>query len=163
MLFRSTVKVTVFWWILFVAVATWVLFKTRFGNWIFAVGGDKEAARAVGVPVDRVKIILFMTVAASCWFVGQHNLYEFDSIQAGQGVGNEFLYIIAAVVGGCAMTGGKGTAIGTALGALIYGMTNQGIVYAGWNPDWLKFFLGAVLLMAVLANNSFSKFSEAKK
>ena len=144
-------------------MATWVLFKTRFGNWIFAVGGDKEAARAVGVPVDRVKIILFMTVAASCWFVGQHNLYEFDSIQAGQGVGNEFLYIIAAVVGGCAMTGGKGTAIGTALGALIYGMTNQGIVYAGWNPDWLKFFLGAVLLMAVLANNSFSKFSEAKK
>ncbi|MGO3363400.1 MAG: ABC transporter permease, partial [Corynebacterium sp.] len=69
-----TVQVTVFWWILFVAIATWVLFKTRFGNWIFAVGGDKEAARAVGVPVDRVKIILFMTVAASCWFVGQHNL-----------------------------------------------------------------------------------------
>ena len=162
-IFGVTVKVTVFWWILFVAVATWVLFKTRFGNWIFAVGGDKEAARAVGVLVDRVKIILFMTVAASCWFVGQHNLYEFDSIQAGQGVGNEFLYIIAAVVGGCAMTGGKGTAIGTALGALIYGMTNQGIVYAGWNPDWLKFFLGAVLLMAVLANSSFSKFSEAKK
>ncbi|MGO3361799.1 MAG: ABC transporter permease subunit, partial [Corynebacterium sp.] len=107
--------------------------------------------------------ILFMTVAASCWFVGQHNLYQFDSIQAGQGVGNEFLYIIAAVVGGIAMTGGKGTAIGTAIGALIYGMTNQGIVYAGWNPDWLKFFVGAVLLAAVLSNNSFSKFSEARK
>ncbi|MDN6324719.1 MAG: ABC transporter permease [Corynebacterium sp.] len=162
-IFGVTVKVTVFWWILFVAVATWVLFKTRFGNWIFAVGGDKEAARAVGVPVDRVKIILFMTVAASCWFVGQHNLYQFDSIQAGQGVGNEFLYIIAAVVGGCAMTGGKGTAVGTAIGALIFGMTNQGIVYAGWNPDWFKFFLGGVLLLAVLANNSFSKYSEARQ
>ncbi|WP_291480339.1 ABC transporter permease [Corynebacterium sp.] len=158
-----TVQVTVFWWMLFVAVASWVLFKTRFGNWIFAVGGDRDAARAVGVPVDRVKIILFMTVAASCWFVGQHNLYQFDSIQAGQGVGNEFLYIIAAVVGGCAMTGGKGTAVGTAIGALIFGMTNQGIVYAGWNPDWFKFFLGGVLLLAVLANNSFSKYSEARQ
>jgi simple sugar transport system permease protein len=158
-----TVQVTVFWWFLFVAVASWVLFKTRFGNWIFAVGGNKDAARAVGVPVDRVKIILFMTVAASCWFVGQHNLYQFDSIQAGQGVGNEFLYIIAAVVGGCAMTGGKGTAVGTAVGALIFGMTNQGIVYAGWNPDWFKFFLGGVLLLAVLANNSFSKYSEARQ
>ncbi|MCJ7857965.1 ABC transporter permease [Corynebacterium kalidii] len=158
-----TVQVTVFWWIFFVAVASWVLFKTRFGNWIFAVGGDRDAARAVGVPVDRVKIILFMTVAASCWFVGQHNLYQFDSIQAGQGVGNEFLYIIAAVVGGCAMNGGKGTAVGTAVGALIFGMTNQGIVYAGWNPDWFKFFLGGVLLLAVLANNSFSKYSEARQ
>ncbi|WP_010119804.1 ABC transporter permease [Corynebacterium nuruki] len=162
-IFGVTFKVTIFWWILFVAVASWVLFKTKFGNWIFAVGGDPDASRAVGVPVNRVKIILFMVVAAACWFVGQHNLYSFDSIQAGQGVGNEFLYIIAAVVGGCAMTGGKGTAIGTALGALIYGMTNQGIVYAGWNPDWLKFFVGAVLLLAVLANNSFSKFTEARK
>lgn len=162
-LFGVTFKVTILWWILFVAVAHVVLFKTRFGNWIFAVGGNPEAARAVGVPVDRVKITLFMVVAASCWFVGQHNLFEFDSIQAGQGVGNEFLYIIAAVVGGCAMTGGKGTAIGTAIGALIYGMTNQGIVYAGWNPDWLKFFVGGVLLLAVLSNNSFSRFTEAHR
>lgn len=162
-IFGVDVKITVFWWILFVAVAHGVLFKTKFGNWIFAVGGNPEASRAVGVPVDRVKIILFMVVAASCWFVGQHNLYEFDSIQAGQGVGNEFFYIIAAVVGGVAMTGGKGTAIGTAIGALIYGMTTQGIVYAGWNPDWLKFFVGGVLLLAVLSNRSFTKFTEARK
>ncbi|AGP31442.1 ABC transporter permease [Corynebacterium terpenotabidum] len=162
-IFGVDLKVTVLWWILFVVIGHVVLFKTKFGNWIFAVGGSPEASRAVGVPVARVKIILFMIVAASCWFVGQHNLFEFDSIQAGQGVGNEFLYIICAVVGGCAMTGGKGTAIGTAIGAVIYGMTNQGIVYAGWNPDWLKFFLGGVLLLAVLSNNSFSKFTEARK
>lgn len=161
--FGVSVKITVLWWVLFVLVAHVVLFRTKFGNWVFAVGGNPSAARAVGVPVDRVKIILFMVVAASCWFVGQHNLYNFDSIQAGQGVGNEFFYIIAAVVGGVAMTGGKGTAVGTAVGALIYGMTTQGIVYAGWNPDWLKFFVGAVLLLAVLSNNSFSKFTEARK
>ncbi|CAQ04393.1 ABC transporter permease [Corynebacterium urealyticum] len=155
--FGVDVQITVVWWLLFVALASWLLFKTRFGNWIFAVGGDADAARAVGVPVRRVKITLFMFVAFSAWFVGMHNLFAFDSIQAGQGVGNEFLYIIAAVIGGCSLTGGRGTAIGTAIGALIFGMTNQGIVYAGWNPDWFKFFLGAMLLLAVLTNNSFSR------
>ena len=153
------VKTIVFWWLLFVALASVLLFKTRFGNWIFAVGGDAEAARATGVPVRRVKVILFMFVGFAAWFMGMHNLFAFDSIQAGQGVGNEFLYIIAAVIGGCALTGGRGTAIGTAIGALIFGMTNQGIVYAGWNPDWFKFFLGAMLLFAVLTNNSVSKFT----
>lgn len=151
-----TLRATVLWWILFVAVASFVLYKTRFGNWIFAVGGDQDAARAVGVPVRRVKIFLFMFVGFAAWFVGMHTLFAFDSIQAGQGIGNEFLYIIAAVIGGCAMTGGRGTAVGTAIGALIFGMTNQGIVYAGWNPDWFKFFLGAMLLLAVLTNMSFA-------
>ena len=161
-IFGVSVRVTVFWWLLFVAIASWLLFKTRFGNWIFAVGGDADAARAVGVPVRRVKIILFMFVGFAAWFVGMHNLFAFDSIQAGQGVGNEFLYIIAAVIGGCALTGGRGTAIGTAIGALIFGMTNQGIVYAGWNPDWFKFFLGAMLLFAVITNNSFSRWAGAR-
>jgi len=161
-IFGVEVRITVFWWLFFVALGSWLLYKTRFGNWIFAVGGDAEAARAVGVPVRRVKIILFMFVAFAAWFVGMHNLFAFDSIQAGQGVGNEFLYIIAAVIGGCALTGGRGTAIGTAIGALIFGMTNQGIVYAGWNPDWFKFFLGVMLLFAVISNNSFSRLMGAR-
>ena len=161
-IFGVHVQVTVLWWILFVALGSWLLFKTRFGNWVFAVGGDAEAARAVGVPVRRVKITLFMFVAFAAWFVGMHNLFAFDSIQAGQGVGNEFLYIIAAVIGGCALTGGRGTAVGTAIGALIFGMTNQGIVYAGWNPDWFKFFLGVMLLLAVISNNSFSRLMGAR-
>src|SRR5699024_4831852 len=93
----------------------------------------------------------------SAWFVGMHNLFAFDSIQAGQGVGNEFLYIIAAVIGGCSLTGGRGTALGTAIGALIFGMTHHGIVYAGWNADWFKCCLGAMLLLAVLSNKSFSR------
>lgn len=160
-IFGVNVRVTVFWWLLFVALASFLLLKTRFGNWVFAVGGDQESARAVGVPVRRVKITLFMFVGFAAWFVGMHNLFAFDSIQAGQGVGNEFLYIIAAVIGGCALTGGRGTAVGTAIGALIFGMTNQGIVYAGWNPDWFKFFLGAMLLFAVFTNTSFSNFQKA--
>ena len=105
---------------------------------------------------------LFMLVGSAAWFVGMHTLFAFDSIQAGQGIGNEFLYIIAAVIGGCSMTGGRGTAVGTAIGALIFGMTNQGIVYAGWNPDWFKFFLGAMLLFAVLTNTSVANFTRKR-
>ncbi|WP_115684546.1 ABC transporter permease [Corynebacterium senegalense] len=155
-----SISVTVLWWIAFVALASFLLFRTKFGNWITAVGGDQDAARAVGVPVRGVKIALFMLVGFAAWFVGMHTLFAFDSIQAGQGVGNEFLYIIAAVIGGCSMTGGRGTAVGTAIGALIFGMTNQGIVYAGWNPDWFKFFLGAMLLFAVFTNTSFANYTK---
>ncbi len=154
-----SVRITVLWWILFTLVATYVLFKTRIGNWIFAVGGNLDSARAVGVPVNKVKIGLFMFVGFAAWFVGMHVLFSFNTIQSGQGVGNEFLYIIAAVIGGCLLTGGYGTAIGTLIGAFIFGMTNQGIVYAGWNPDWFKFFLGAMLLFAVIANNAFRNYA----
>jgi simple sugar transport system permease protein len=153
------VRVTVLWWILFTVIATWVLFKTRIGNWIFAVGGNQDSARAVGVPVTKVKIGLFMLVGFCAWFVGMHLLFSFNTIQSGQGIGNEFFYIIAAVIGGCLLTGGYGTAIGTLIGAFIFGMTNQGIVYAGWNPDWFKFFLGAMLLFAVIANNVFRNYA----
>ena len=147
------------WWILFTLIATYVLFKTKVGNWIFAVGGNQDSARAVGVPVVRVKVGLFMLVGFCAWFVGMHLLFAFNTIQSGQGIGNEFLYIIAAVIGGCLLTGGYGTAVGTLIGAFIFGMTNQGIVYAGWNPDWFKFFLGAMLLFAVIANNAFRSYA----
>jgi simple sugar transport system permease protein len=156
------VRITVLWWILFTAIATFVLFKTRVGNWIFAVGGNQDSARAVGVPVTKVKIGLFMVVGFCAWFVGMHLLFSFNTIQSGQGIGNEFFYIIAAVIGGCLLTGGYGTAIGTLIGAFIFGMTNQGIVYAGWNPDWFKFFLGAMLLFAVIANNVFRNYAAKK-
>ncbi len=147
-----TVRVTVLWWIFFVALATWILLRTRLGNWIFAAGGNAASARAVGVPVNKVKIGLFMGVAFMCWFYGMHTLFAFNTVQSGQGVGNEFLYIIAAVVGGCLLTGGYGSAIGAAVGAFIFGMTTQGIVFAGWDPSWFRFFLGAMLLLAVVLN-----------
>ena len=78
-------------------------------------------------------------------------------------LGNEFIYIIAAVVGGCLLTGGYGSAVGAAIGALIFGMVNQGIVYAGWNPYWFTFFVGALLLGAILLNNWVRKLAEAMR
>ncbi|WP_304453360.1 ABC transporter permease [Nocardiopsis sp. YSL2] len=146
------VRITVLWWLVFVAVATWVLMRTKVGNWIYAVGGNQESARAVGVPVARVKIGLFMTVGFTAWFSGMHLLFMFNTVQSGEGVGNELLYIMAAVVGGCLLTGGYGTVVGAAIGAFIYGMTRQGIVYAGWDNNWVFFFVGAMLLLAVVVN-----------
>ncbi|MFC5719215.1 ABC transporter permease [Streptomyces gamaensis] len=156
-------QVTVLWWFALVALATWVLLRTRAGNWIFAVGGGADAARAVGVPVNRTKIWLYMAVAFGAWVSGQHLLMSYDVVQSGEGVGNELLYIIAAVIGGCLMTGGYGSAIGAAVGAFIFGMTSKGIVYAQWNPDWFKFFLGAMLLLATLLNAWVRKRAEASK
>ncbi|MPY77422.1 MAG: ABC transporter permease [Actinophytocola sp.] len=147
-----SVQLTVLWWILFVALATWVLLRTKVGNWIYAAGGNADAARAVGVPVNYTKIGLFMTVGFMAWFVGMHNLFRFNTVQSGEGVGQELIYIAAAVIGGCALMGGWGTAIGAAIGALILGMAQQGVVYAGWNPDLFMFFIGATLLIAVVLN-----------
>ncbi|MEU7414832.1 ABC transporter permease [Streptomyces sp. NPDC042638] len=146
------VKITVIWWLVFAALATWVLLRTKYGNWIFAVGGDKDSARAVGVPVTFTKISLFMLVGFGAWFVGMHNLFSFNTVQSGEGVGQELIYIAAAVIGGCLLTGGYGSAIGPVFGAFMFGMVQQGIVYAGWNPDWFKAFLGVMLLGAVLIN-----------
>ncbi|KOU00605.1 ribose ABC transporter permease [Streptomyces sp. NRRL F-5755] len=157
------IQVTILWWIGLVALATWILLRTRAGNWIFAVGGGADAARAVGVPVTKTKIGLYMGVALAAWISGQHLLFSYDAIQSGDGVGNEFLYIIAAAVGGCLMTGGYGSAIGAAVGAFIFGMASKGIVYAQWNPDWYKFFLGAMLLLATLLNAWVRKRAEATK
>jgi simple sugar transport system permease protein len=142
------------WWaIAVIIVATWVLQRTRSGNWIFAVGGAQTSARQVGVPVFRTKIGLFMTTAFGAWIVGMLTLFKTTTAQSTTGVGQEFVYIICAVVGGCLLTGGYGSAVGAALGALIYGMVHQGIIYAGWDNDWLYAFLGAMLLGAVLVNN----------
>ncbi|MCX4987609.1 MULTISPECIES: ABC transporter permease [unclassified Streptomyces] len=156
-------KITILWWFVLVAVATWILLRTRVGNWIYAVGGGEEAARAVGVPVDRTKIGLYMGVAFGAWISGQHLLFSFDVVQSGEGVGNELIYIIAAVIGGCLITGGYGSAVGAAVGALIFGMVSKGIVFAEWNPDWFKFFLGVMLLLATLLNHWVRKRAEATK
>ena len=155
-------SILIAWWLIFVAAATYALLRTRIGNWILASGGNDASARAVGVPTTKVKIGLFMFVGFSAWFYSMHQLSAFNTIQAGSGIGNEFLYIIAAVVGGCALTGGYGSAIGSAIGAFIYGMTVQGIVYAGWDPNWFRFFLGSMLLLAVILNMNVKRLSGRK-
>ena len=146
------ISIAIVYWLVFVAIATWVLLRTNIGNWIFAIGGQADSARAVGVPVKRVKVALFMVVGFSCWFLAMHQLFDYNTVQSGAGIGNELLYIAAAVVGGCLLTGGYGSAVGSALGAFIFGMTTEGVIYADWDPDWFQFFVGAMLLLATVVN-----------
>lgn len=145
-------KVTVLYWVVLTGVAAYLMQRTQVGNWIFAVGGDAEAARAVGVPVRATKVGLFMAVGFCAWLSGMHLLFQFNTVQSGEGVGKEFVFIIAAVIGGCLLTGGYGSVVGASIGALIFGMTQLGINYAGWNPDWFRAFLGLMLLLATIVN-----------
>lgn len=149
---RWAFTVEVAWWLGLIALGTWVLQRTRWGNWIYAIGGDANAARNVGVPVRRTKVGLFVLVSVAAALVGTISAVELTSVSAGQGTGLEFYYIIAAVVGGTLLTGGAGSVIGASLGALILGMTTLGIQYAGWDSTWRFTFFGVILFLAVLVN-----------
>jgi simple sugar transport system permease protein len=143
---------SIVWWLALTAVATWILLRTRVGNWIFASGGDANAARNVGVPVRQVKIGLFMTTAMCATVFACVQTLSVGSADVLRGELKEFEAIIASVIGGCLLTGGYGSAIGASFGALIFGTVQQGIFYTGVNTDWFKVFLGAMLLVAVLFN-----------
>ncbi|OIV38621.1 ribose ABC transporter permease [Mangrovactinospora gilvigrisea] len=152
--------VSILWWIGATALLSGVLLKTRFGNWVFAAGGAPLQARAVGVPVRSTKVALFMLTGLGAWLVGNINVLRYTTVQANQGIGLELQYIVAAVIGGCLMTGGFGSVVGAAIGALLFGMVRQGIVFADWNSDWFMLFLGVLLLVAVLANDVFRRRAE---
>jgi simple sugar transport system permease protein len=149
----SGVPVSIVWFIAFAIVATWVLLRTRVGNWIYASGGDANAARNSGVPVNRVKTSLFMLTATAAALVAILTVLDAGSTDARRGLQKEFEAIIAAVIGGCLLTGGYGSAIGAFIGAIIFGVVSIGLTYTSFDSDWFQVFLGTMLLTAVLFNN----------
>jgi simple sugar transport system permease protein len=151
--FADGIPVSILWWIGLSIVATWILLRTRFGNWIFAVGGDANAARNVGVPVAKVKIVLFILTACTATLLAMIQVLTAGSADTLRGTQREFEAIIAAVIGGNLLTGGYGSAIGAMFGALIFGTVSTGIFYTGVDTDWFKIFLGAMVLIAVLFND----------
>jgi len=150
-------SISIIWWLAIALIATYILLRTRPGNWIFGMGGDANAARNVGVPVNRMKIILFMATAASAWLVATIQVLSASGADTLRGEQREFYAIIAVVIGGTLLTGGYGSAIGAVFGALTVGMVQQGIVYTGIDSDWFQVFLGAMLIVAVLVNNFIRK------
>lgn len=143
----------VIWWLALTAAGAFALAHTRIGNWIQAVGGDANAAKNVGIPVARVKVGLFVFMAfCSCVFAVLQ-VADAGSAAADRGLQKEFEAIIAAVIGGCLLTGGYGSVIGAAFGALIFGMVQIGIGYTSIDNNWYRVFLGLMLLIAVLFNN----------
>ena len=146
------IPMSILWWLLLTVVATYILLRTRIGNWIFASGGDAAAARNVGVPVRQVKIGLFIATALAATLFATIQSLVAGSADVLRGDQKEFEAIIASVIGGCLLTGGYGSAIGASFGALIFGTVEQGIFYTGVNTDWFKVFLGGMLLIAVMFN-----------
>ncbi len=129
-----------------------LLTRTSFGNWIYASGGDAQAARYAGVPVNRVKILMFMFTAFCATVFATAQVMEFGSAAADRGVLKEFEAIISVVIGGALLTGGYGSVIGAALGALIFGVVQQGLFFAGVESSLFRVFLGIILLLAVILN-----------
>jgi simple sugar transport system permease protein len=147
------IPVEMLWAVGVTIVATIVLMRTNFGNWIFASGGDSEAARTIGVPVARVKTLLFMGTSCAAALVAIITVLSVGTADTLRGDQKEFEAIIAAVIGGCLLTGGYGSAIGACLGAIIFGMVKLGLTYTGFDLDYYLVFLGGMLLVAVLFNN----------
>ncbi len=147
------VPMSIIWWIALTVFCTWLLTRTRFGNWIFASGGDANAARNLGVPVARTKITLFVLTALAAALFAAIQVLVTGSADTQRGNLKEFEAIIAVVIGGTLLTGGYGSAVGAMFGALMFGVVQMGIFYTGIDTDWFKLFLGAMMLTAVLFNS----------
>ena len=144
--------VSLLWFVAATASATWVLWRTRFGNAVLASGGARRAARELGVAVRRTTVTLFCLTSAAGWLLGTLALVRSGGVQTGGGLTTDINFIIVAVLGGCLITGGYGSAVGAAIGALLYATTREGILLVGWDARWFQALLGVLLLVAVLAN-----------
>lgn len=154
-LFRGNaggLPMSVWWWLGISAFAAWVLHRTRFGNWVYAVGGSKDAAVRSGVDARRVKVALFTAVPVAAVIVATLSSLEVNQADVNRGPGMEFQTIVAAVIGGTLISGGAGSPIGTLFGALLFGMVSQGFFFTNIDSNWFLTFLGTVLLVAVAIN-----------
>jgi simple sugar transport system permease protein len=145
--------ISIWWWVLLTIVLGWVLFKTPYGNWNFAAGGDALAAHNIGVPVAQVKISLFMLTSVTAALLAVIQVLDTGTTDVLRGEQKELQAIASAVIGGCLLTGGYGSVFGATIGALILGVVQQGIFYTGISTDWFRAVLGGILLAAVLLNN----------
>ncbi len=145
-------RVSLLWWVAVTLLASWLLWRTRFGNAVMGSGGAAQPSRELGVPVARTTVLLFLGTSAAGWLIGTLGLVRLSGVQVNPVLGSEIEYIVVAVIGGCLLTGGYGSVVGASIGALLYATAREGIVLAGWDPRWFQAFLGMLLLLALLAN-----------
>ena len=148
-------QVIILWWIALTVVFAFVLHKTRYGNWIFALGGDKVSARNAGIPTTRLTIALFILSATAASFVGMCQAILFNSAQVSGGMGYIFNAISSVVVGGVLLTGGFGSVMGIFVGTLTFAIVIQGIYFTQIDRNWSNLIIGVTLLVAMAMNESF--------
>ena len=146
------------WFIIIAGAAWYVLARTQLGSWIYATGDNKESARANGVPVNRVKVGLFMFSAFCATIFATCQVFDTNSSDAAKGMFKELEAIAIAVVGGILMTGGFGTIVGVVFGAVTFGLVANAVFFIPWiDGAWFRVFVGTVLLAAVFANERIRK------
>lgn len=145
-------RVSLVWWLAVTLLASWLLWRTRFGNAVLATGGARRPARELGVPVGWTTVVLYLGTAGAGWLLGTLSLARIGAVQVDPGLGAEIQFVVVAVIGGCLLNGGYGSAVGAAYGALLYAVAREGIALAGWDPRWFQTLLGVLLLVALLAN-----------
>ncbi|WP_323770854.1 ABC transporter permease [Antarctobacter sp.] len=150
-------QVIIVWWVVIAVIFWFVVHQSRYGNWVFAMGGDRESARNLGIPVDRMTIGLFILTATSASFVGMCQAILFNSAQVSGGMNIIFNVIVSVVVGGVLLTGGFGSVIGIFFGTLTFAVVSQGIYFTDIDRNWSSLIIGAMLLIAVGLNESFRK------
>lgn len=140
------------WFIALAVLFAFILTKTPYGNWVFATGGDKEAARSRGVSVGRVKLVAFTISGLLAGLSGCIVLSRFGMASPVFGIGLELEAIAAAVIGGALLMGGYGTIIGAFFGVFVVGMVRIGLIFVGAPPFWYQAFVGAILVIAAIIN-----------
>ncbi len=148
-------NVSIFWWIAFAAVIFFVLHYAPIGNWIFALGGDRDSARNAGIPTAALTIRLYMLSGFAAAFVGILQLMTYQNAQVATGQSFIFNSIMCVVIGGVILTGGSGSVIGIVIGTATFAIVNQGIFFSGLDPNVGSVIIGALLLAAVLSNDGF--------
>ncbi len=156
-LIGGSYQVIIFWWLLLTATLAFVVHRTRYGNWVFAMGGDRESARNLGIPASGVTVILFVLSATSACFVGMCQAILFNSAQVSGGMNFIFNAIVSVVVGGVLLTGGYGSVIGIFFGTLTFAIVNQGIYFTQIDRNWSNLIIGVTLLIAVAMNEWFRR------
>lgn len=148
-------NVSMFWWAGFAALVFYLLHLSPVGNWIFAIGGDRESARNAGIPTRQLTISLYMLSGLAAAFVGILQLMTYQSAQVATGQSFIFNSIMCVVIGGVLLTGGSGSVIGIVIGTATFAVVNQGIFFTGLDPNVGSVIIGALLLAAVLSNDGF--------
>lgn len=140
------------WFLALALFFSLILTRTRYGNWVFATGGKKEVARAMGINVNRVKVINFMISSVLAGLAGIIVINRFGVANASFGMGMELEAIASAVIGGTFLMGGYGTIIGAFFGAFLVGMMRTGLLMVGAPAYWYQAFVGAILVIAATIN-----------
>lgn len=150
----------------FVGIALFMAFllsKTNFGNWVRATGGFLPAAQAMGIPTARVKIACFMICSMLAGFAGMIQVLRLGSPLPSIGEGLELQAVAAAVIGGTSLFGGVGSILGGVIGATLIRVIDNGMVLSQVDSNWFKFAVGALTILAVVANAWLRKRGRAMK